>query len=292
MLNNTFDINYKTLLAQIIDDGHWLETRGTRSKYLFCKTLQHDLRKGFPASTLRNIYPTSALHEMYQFDLQGYGLVTEEFLTPGLLKVWKNYCKSEENYIAHSYCENWRSWPVLNFSMQEKDVQPVQYIDQLVRLVDNLIADPTSRSHVVQTLNPGASYANSGMPNCGITMVFSSEGTHLDLHVTSRSQDAVTGLPGDVVRYSALLTLIARLSGLIARQIAMTATNLHIYESSIADAEAIIASRLQYELPTLQLSGPLSLNLQKNQYKLINYKYTKGASLQSTLELGDLSAYK
>lgn len=273
---NRFDAQYKNTLRNILDNGDWLETRGTRSKYLFGHTFTIDLRDGFPASTLRNVYPKSALWEMLGFDIQSRGEVSAQWLSKGLLKVWDAYTTPGTNYLPHSYSEKWRDW---------------NGVDQLQELINKLIKNPTSRSCYLQSISPDADYSEGGMPNCGMSVVFSSNGDgYLDAQMMGRSLDAITGMPGDCVRYAALLMLVAKLSGLTPRFLQFSITNIHIYETAIEDAHHILSSEGLANLPTLNIINP-SLSMTKNDYELVGYKYNKDIKLTHGLDLGDLSAY-
>lgn len=277
---NNFDWRYKNLLAEIIEAGEWLETRGTRSKYIFGATIKHDMRQGFPASTLSNFYPKSAINEMFNFDLQSYGEVSEKYLSKGLLKIWKQYLKSGSNYLPGSYSENWRAWPANSESLMT--------IDQLHKVVKSLNCNPTSRSHVVQSYNPSVSYKHGGMPNCSIGLVFSSDGEHLDLLQTGRSLDAITGLRGDFCRYGALLELIGALTNLIPRTLQFTTANTHIYDYDLNDAKAMLNLDI-YPLPRFNWKAlPTTLTVEKNSWELIGYQHNNFVKT-GRLDLGEIN---
>lgn len=181
---NNLDRQYKQLISQVLRFGSPLETRGTKSTYMFGTSIRHDLRSGFPTVTLRNVHPLSAIKEMLIWDLQSYGLIDHPGLSKGLRKVWSNY-DNGNGYVSNSYSKNWRAWPAQQPTMTNDprgNVKSTQ-TDQILKLVNDIRNNPTSRSHVLQAYNPGA---KDSMPHCHPSAVFSSDGQCLDLLVMGR----------------------------------------------------------------------------------------------------------
>lgn len=273
---NSFDSQYQQLLYDILKYGSFLETRGTKSKYLFSKQINVNLQLGFPASTLRQIYPANAIQEMFGFDLNSGGEISDKYLSKGLQKVWKQYTNT--NILPHSYWHKFRDW---------------NGHDQLQKIIDKLIIDTTSRSHVIQIFDPNANYYSGGMPTCGVSLIFSTNGDgYLDLAYFARSSDAFIGFAGDTCRYSALLSLVAHLTHMSPRYLSMTFANIHLYEQDWNNARLLVDIDDEIELPTLNISDNCnSIESIEGNWQLLNYQYSSIKLEKTKLNLGDLSFY-
>lgn len=274
---NNFDLQYQQLLQSILNNGAILETRGTTSKYLFSRQIMVDLREGFPASSLRNIYPVNAIQEMFGFDLNSGGEISDRYLSKGLQKVWKKY--TVNNFLPHSYWHRFRDW---------------HGHDQLQKIINNLKENPTSRSHVIQIFDPKASYYKGGLPHCGTSLIFSTNGDKfLDLAYFARSSDAFVGFCGDTARYAALLCLVSHLTSMKPRYLSMTFANIHLYKQDWHNASLLINVNNEFELPILDISNTCdSIKSIEGNWRLLNYQYSSPNLKKTILDLGDLTEYK
>jgi thymidylate synthase len=71
-------------------------------------------------------------------------------------------------------------------------------------------------------------------------MQFSPAGKWLDLMVPARSNDMVVGFPLDIARYSVILTVMAKLTGLEPRFVYMPSANSHVYQNCYEIAKTLI----------------------------------------------------
>ena len=285
----SFNKAYQSAVQNILDNGSWLETRGTKSLYVFNQTIQHDLRNSFPILSLRNCYPKGSIQEAQQ-DLNPNGFNINNLQSKGLRKAWQPFA-NEWGIVPNTYNRSLRQWPgssSLPFTNRLLGNQSHKPVDQFSKALKMLRTDPTNRSNVIQIHNPNSTNSQT---TCQTSVVLSSDGKHLDLQVMARSSDIMFGFVGDFIRYSTFVHLLAYLSGLSARYIAFTATNQHIYQSDISDAIAIFAS--SYNEPTKPQFDITSADDDFNfTYKLTDYQPDKSFKLSSkTITVGDLSSY-
>lgn len=226
---NQFDIDYQNLLKQVLNEGTSCSSRNLNYLQLFGATLRHDMREGFPQTTLRRL---------------GFGPIQDECLAYlagseninefGRARRFWEYLADENNHLPHSYGKSWRDF---------------DGVDQLQFVLDGLCYDATSRHYVVQTFHP-AKRLDSKCPPCTNSMVWSSDGTYLDLLVSWRSSDASVGTVGDFSFYALMLSLFANFADLEPRHLQFSIANLHIYQNNIQHAHELI-SRTPKPLPQL-----------------------------------------
>ena len=266
MLN--FDSQYQALLSNIVEFGEPLATRGTNSRYLFNQSIALDCQKQSPILTLRNVYPLSAISEA-NWLLNGEAKLSK-IKSKTMRQVWSAY--ADENGVIHnSYYTSLRAFPT-----------DKQTVDQFDLAVQKLIKSPTSRAITIHFGIPGY----KGQSPCQTSLVFSSDGSNLDLVVTARSSDAIYGLPSDIIVMYCWLQVVAKSTNLTPRFLAFNMVNAHIYKENIDDAKALI------ELPAHQ---PPAIKLNIDNYEFTgslvgDYKFN---SFKPTgkLNLGDLSVY-
>jgi len=233
----SFDIQYIKIANEILKDGVEVVGRNNlRYKQVFGQTIKVDLRIGFPALTLRKMPIRNLFHE-FMWDVNGNYKVSNL----GPAKHFWDFLADSEGRLAGSYGRSWRAWPQVcpEESMEWENFRKGPF-DQLRWIWGELRANPTNRQLVMQTMNPA--YDSLHCPPCHPCLVFSSDGTHLDLHVTARSNDMATGVPLDMFRYSLLATKMAHDANLIPRYVMFSSANNHIYEQNERAIRSIITN--------------------------------------------------
>lgn len=231
----SFDEQYVEIAKEILSNGTPVVGRGgLKYKQMFGQTLKVDLRDGFPALTLRKM-PVRNLFREFMWDISGDYRVS----ALGPAKHFWDFLADAEGRLPGSYGRSWRSWPQVQpeAGMEWENFKPSPF-DQLKWVHSQLQTNPTNRQLCVQTLNPA--YHDLHTPPCHPGLVFSSDGTCLDLLVTARSNDLATGVPLDMFRYAMLTTKMAQDSGLTPRFVMFASANNHIYEQNEQAIERII----------------------------------------------------
>ena len=118
--------------------------------------------------------------------------------------------------------------------------------DQLAWLVDLLRREPGTRRAVVQIFDPSVDQEPGKDIPCNNWLHFISRDGRLDLHVAVRSNDALWGLSGiNAFEWSALLEIVAGMTGLEVGSLHFSTTSLHLYDRHFAKARQIVdASRV------------------------------------------------
>lgn len=223
----TIDSAYTDLIKDIFNNGTIYNGRNGSTRALIDRFPQlhwNLLTQCFPIIACRKQNIDHYINE-FLWELNGgdntmglnkfYAPVDSRFL-------WDNWA-DEEGYIEYSYGACWRD----NTSAG---------IDQLRNIVEELRTNPLSRRLTLVTQdvekNNAMFFDVFDVPQvspCHPCIQFSSDGVYLNAHIFSRSQDAVVGLPGDMIRYSLLTMVLAKLSGLTAKNVCISFTNVHYY---------------------------------------------------------------
>ena len=104
-------------------------------------------------------------------------------------------------------------------------------IDQLARAVELLQISPGTRQAVISIWNPKVDGTPGKDTACNDLLQFLSRKGKLDLHVFIRSNDLVWGLSGiNQFEWSALLEIVAGMTGLMVGQLHFSIGSLHVYD--------------------------------------------------------------
>ena len=115
-------------------------------------------------------------------------------------------------------------------------------MDQIKELVENIKKDPTSRRHVVSAWNP-SDMEKMALPPCHILFQVNVDGEYLDMMFYMRSCDVFLGLPWNIPSYSLLLSMIACVTGKIARYVHVNLGDCHIYANHVTQCVQQISRR-------------------------------------------------
>jgi thymidylate synthase len=187
---------------------------------------------------------------------------------------------SIDNWLPGSYGASWRSWPQ-NFPVTREDREHNSFLkapfDQLSWVYNQIKTNPLNRQIVLQTYNPAYNKSVVSCPPCHPTLVFSSDGMHLDCFILARSWDMATGVPLDCFRYALLLTSMANDADLIPRFLKISSANTHIYSSHVEQIVEIISrvpikneSRIIISKPLFEIDPEKDIKLQYQKALAIN----------------------
>lgn len=263
-----FDLQYIKIAREILADGAEVVGRNSlRYKQSFGQTIKVDLRDGFPALTLRKM-PVRNLFREFCWDING----NFEVVGLGPARHFWEFLADSEGRLAGAYGRSWRAWPTTcpeqNMEWEKFHNKP---FDQLKWICDQLCTNPTNRQLVLQTHNP--SYEHLVCPPCHTNIVFSSEGEHLDILVTARSNDLAVGLPLDMFRYALLCTKMAQDAKLTPRFVMFASANNHIYSQNEMAIRTVITNAPMTSCEVwINDSKPIFDLDPETDFKLINYE--------------------
>ena len=246
--------------------------------------MKFDLRNGFPAVTTKKLAFKSVVAEMLGF-LRGYQNAAQ-FRQLGC-NVWNANANENEAWLCNSYRQGEddlgriygaqaRNWlmPVWN---DEAQVEEVQYIDQLRKVVDDLSQRIDNRREIVTHWNPGE-LSRMALPPCHLLYQFGIQGEYLNLSMYQRSCDVPLGIPFNIAGYSWLLAVIAHITGLKPGVFTHFMHDIHIYENQIELMKEQI-TREPFRLPGLAINqNILTLNdletwVTPDDFQLVEYKH-------------------
>ena len=274
--------NYLDLLEKILNKGvESIDRTGTGTVSLFGEQLRFDLNEGFPAVTTKRLAWRAVVAELLWF-IEGSGderrLAELQFGTRDLAKktIWSAnsdavYWKPKARFtgdLGRIYVVQWRDWrtPVFNGTTSYTTT------DQLRKLIDGLVADPTSRRHIISAWNPGE-LDQMALPPCHTFMQFYIRNNKLSCQMYQRSADIFLGVPFNIASYALLTHLIAKEIDAEVDELILTFGDIHIYKNHI---NAVIEqlSRDTLALPQLDISEVTSIwTVTVDECKLINYQH-------------------
>lgn len=273
-----FDPQWRALMQEALDRGERRADRtGVGTMALFGRTMEFDLRAGFPVPTTKRLACNQVWAELACF-LRGLDSL-EAFHRYGC-NIWdgngtSSYWRSNPlnrapgDYLGRIYGVQWRDW-----RSATSDGSFV-HLDQLATLRDGLRRDPHSRRHVVTAWNPGES-AEMCLPPCHLLFqAFAGEdedgAAALDMSVYMRSVDLFLGLPFDVASYATLQHLLCEDTGARARRLVFFLGDAHVYLNH-ADAVAEVGARDPSPEPHLLLEqGTTVDNFEPWRASLVGY---------------------
>ena len=238
MSGETIDLKYLKLIEKLCNEGTHFEGRNGGTQAIIDRPLFIEWDMNDDAFPILAIRRQNFLHYVNEFlweingganvnDLNNvYAPVDSRFL-------WQPWAHETTGYIPYSYGASWR---------KNGEVATDYCVDQL-KMLEFLIKDnPKSRrlTLITQDVQKNAIVNDSSneifkghppqVPPCHPASYFTSDGTYLNFHVTSRSQDIICGLPGDMIRYHLMTVCFAKLANLIPGKIWFSFTNLHYYK--------------------------------------------------------------
>jgi thymidylate synthase len=234
--------NYQELLNLVWTYGERSQTRNGETASLFGAALRFDLRLGFPAVTIKQLYFRSVANELAGF------LRAETDASKMGSGIWLKNAEdwSGSTDMGKVYGYMWRRW---NDSL-----------DQLAACRDSLRDNPSSRRHVVTAWDP--SRLDEGcLPPCHYAFQFYVNQTtnRLSCMAHMRSVDCVLGMPFDIASYALLTHIMANELGYAPGDLLMTFGDTHIYTGH-QDAVAAMLNRNPMEAPKLVLDPKATID--------------------------------
>lgn len=219
-----------------------------------------DLTNGFPAITTKRLAWKSVVWELLFF-LRGE--TNNTWLTDRNVTIWNEWAK-EDGDLGPIYGAQWRRWPAFDGST----------IDQLQRVIDEIITHPQSRRLIVSAWNP-AQISDMALPPCHMLFQFYVNNNTLNIKVTQRSADLFLGVPFNIASYALLTHILASITHLKPGRLIMSLGDAHIYTNHTEQVD-ILFRRDPFPLPYLSLPHIATLeqacSMNADDFRLVDYK--------------------
>lgn len=271
---------YKDLLQKTVVQGVSKNNRtGIDTTGIIGGHMQFNMNDGFPALTIKKVYWKAAISEMLAF-LRGYDNAAD-FRKLGC-KVWDqnanenkqwldNPNRKGEDDLGRVYGVQARNWT------PPHDIEMPYHIDQLKMVYEDLKQGIDNRREIVTHWNPGE-MEEMALPPCHLLYQFSIQGSELHLTMYQRSCDMALGVPFNIIGYSWLLCVMARITGLNAGTFNHFLVDIHIYDNHM-DGVKTMLERKPLQLPKLWMNPDiktledLETWVTVKDFELINYSH-------------------
>ncbi len=235
--------SYLDLLRHVLESGTPKGDRtGTGTLSVFGYQMRFDLSDGFPLLTTKKLHRKSIFHELLWF-LRGDTHL--RYLSDHGVTIWDEWA-DPDGELGPIYGYQWRSWPTPDGA----------HIDQISQVVEDIVANPDSRRHIVSAWNV-AEIPRMALPPCHLLFQFYVAGGRLSCQLYQRSADVFLGVPFNIASYALLTHMVAQVTGLEPGDFVHTFGDVHLYRNHIEQAQLQLA-REPRELPRLELDGEVS----------------------------------
>ena len=258
---------YHQFLKTILQSGTPKTDRtGTGTRSIFGYQMRFDLNDGFPLLTTKKVHFKSVILELLWF-IQGATNIKP--LVENGVRIWNEWpyanfqkqpsyqgesleqfiekIKTDDAFAAlHGelgpvYGKQWRA-----FEGKESTV------DQLKNVIHDIKTKPDSRRLIVNAWNPPL-IDQMALPPCHMMFQFYVANQELSLQMYQRSADAFLGIPFNIASYSALLMMVAQITGLKPKDFILTVGDGHIYNDHF-EAVHTLLEREERPLPQLKIN--------------------------------------
>ena len=230
---------------------------------------RYDLRKEFPAITLRRTPIISAIDEILWIWQKKTNDITK--LRTHIWDAWAD----ENGFIGKAYGYQAGLKNIYNASYNKFEYP----IDQVENLLFELKNNPFSRRHILTLWNNADLHAMRLQPCCwSCTFNVTDEGNDkyvLNLLLNQRSQDVLAANNWNVVQYAALLMMIAQVSDMIPGELIHVIADAHIYDRHVDIIKDLISRPIYETAPTVTLDPDIKRfeDFVPESFKIENYVY-------------------
>lgn len=225
---------YLDLVKLVLDKGIRKPSRtGVDTLSYFGAFYKVDLAAGFPLLTTKKVNFNACLHELLWY-LSGDDHIRN---LRKVTKIWDAWA-DENGDLETAYGRYWRRFP---HPVQKSHARtapgesaPIEEIDQIQYVIDEIKRNPFSRRLVVTAWEPGNA-ERSKLPPCHYSFAFNvspdetGNPRKLNCHLTQRSGDIALGIPFNLACYATLTQMIAQEVNLDLGHFAHTIIDAHIY---------------------------------------------------------------
>ena len=219
---------------------HWEDGTPAYTIKKFGVINRYDLRKEFPALTLRRIALKSAMDEILWIYQKKSNNIHE--LNSHIWDEWAD----EEGSIGTAY----------GYTIGEKFVFRGDETDQIDYVRKQLKEEPFSR-RIMTNMYQYKNLATGHLDPCAYSMTYNvtEENGQLVLNgiLNQRSQDMLAANGWNIAQYAILLMMLARESGMIAGELIHVIADAHIYDRHVPMIKELLR-RQGYEAPKVSLN--------------------------------------
>lgn len=267
----------------MINGEEHIDRTGIGTKSIFGTQLRWNMQQGFPAVTTKKLAWKSVVSELLWF-IEGSTnerrlaeILYEKPQTEleGKKTIWTANFEKQGKELGYSdgelgpiYGYQWRHW--MNHDIDNSE------IDQLQNVISTIKTNPNDRRMIVTAWNP-SDIAQMALPPCHYSYQFNVSGSnneYLSLLWNQRSVDSFLGLPFNIASYGLLLSIVAKITDKIPKDLVFNGGNTHIYMNQINQVKEQL-SREPYPLPILEMPDFKTLDdlkdVKVSDFKLINY---------------------
>lgn len=244
------DQTFKTMCRDILDNGTSSEGQQVRAVWpdgtpahtikRFGIVNRYDLKREFPALTLRPTYFKSAVHEILWIWQKKSNNIKD--LKP---KIWDEWA-DEDGSIGKAY----------GYQLAIKHQYPEGMFDQVDRVLYDLKHNPYSRRIMTNTYVHQDLHAMRLYP-CAYSMTFNVTGKTLNTILNQRSNDVLAANAINVMQYAVLTHMIAQVSGLEVGEMVHVIADAHIYDRHIPIIEELI-TREEHPAPSFWINPEIT----------------------------------
>lgn len=256
-VNNT----YATAVEYVLERGFGADDRtgvgtisafGWRSEYALSSGKPGEFL--LPIITLKKVHIPSVVHELLWM-LSGSTNV--RYLQDNKIRIWNEWA-DEKGELGPVYGSQWR-----NFNGEG--------IDQIKRLEDSLRNNPRSRRHILTAWNP-VEVDNMALPPCHMTAQFFIDNQNrLHCQMYQRSADLFLGVPFNILQYSLLTAMLARVLDLGVGKLSHVMGDFHIYSNHLEQVTEMLTRDPKYTAEGTLLTMP-KLMLPKRE-SVVDYRF-------------------
>lgn len=277
MAGNSPDKIYNELVRRVLEDGQWEDGRNGRTKSLFGYTMRFDLRDNkLPLLNGKRVAWKTCLKELLWFIR---GSTDNRALKKENVHIWdanatrefldsRGLSNLQEDDLGPVYGHQWRHFNAdysgFDVSYDGKGVDQLQYvIDQLSNPLTR-----TSRRIIMSAWNP-CQIDQMALPPCHVLCQFNVSGINndeLSCMLYQRSGDIGLGVPFNIASYSMLTHIIAKRTGLNAKEFIHVIGNAHIYDDHV-DA---LTQQIERETECCDIQYP-TFSIKETKEKLEDY---------------------
>ncbi len=251
----------------ILDNGVWDYEYPVRPRWAdgapahtvkkFCIVNRYDLSKEFPIITIRKTNYKNAIDE--------------------LLWIWQK----KSNNVNDLNSKIWNQWAdetgsigkAYGYQLGIKHKYKEGEFDQVDKVIYDLKNSPNSR-RIISNIYNHNDLSEMNLYPCAYSMTFNVAGGKLNAILNQRSQDMLVANNWNVVQYSVLVHMMAKISGLEVGELVHVIADAHIYDRHIDCVKSILTNK-QFDAPIFKMDKGIDdfYKFSVDSFELIDYKY-------------------
>lgn len=256
-------------MRDIIDNGFSDESLDVRPRWL----------DGTPAHTIKKFGVVNRYNLAEEFPILTLRKTNFFATVDELLWIWQK----KSNNVNDLSSKIWDSWAdetgsigkAYGYQLGQKHKYSEGMFDQVDRVLYDLKNNPQSR-RIMTNIYVHADLSEMNLYPCAYSMTFNVSGNVLNGILNQRSQDMLTANNWNVVQYSILLIIMAKVSGLEVGELVHVIADAHVYDRHIPIAEEILKNPC-YPAPQLNIKREIKdfYDIKADDFELVDYKFTK-----------------